>query len=416
MDLEVVTVGTELLLGFTLDSNAAEVSQAMASIGAVVTRRATVGDDRAAIRAAVADGLNRTGFVIVTGGLGPTRDDVTKHAVADVFDAPLDLDASYLEKLERRFEQLRRGPMPESNRTQALVPRGGTMLRNPKGTAPGLWLESDRGTAVMLPGVPHEMRWLLEHEVVPRCRERDQTRQGSVTRSRTLRTTGIAESKLAVEIAALEERIAPVTLAYLPTLLGVDLRLTAWQLDSDAADGALERAVQLLRPVLGVNTYGEGAVDLAAVILDSLRRAGIRIAVAESCTGGLVGARITDVPGASERFAGGVISYDNESKTRDLDVAESLLDEVGAVSEPVAQAMADGVCRRFRTEVGIAVTGIAGPEGGTEEKPVGTVCFGVRLPSGCRTLTRWFPGGRSEVRARAAQAALDAVRRALDGE
>ncbi len=415
MDLEVVTIGTELLLGFTVDSNAAEISQALASIGGQVSRRTTVGDERDAIRAAVADALHRARFVIVTGGLGPTKDDITKHAVANIFQAPLELDRDYLATLERRFEKLGRGPMPETNRSQALVPRGAIVLPNPRGTAPGLWLEGAVGAVVMLPGVPHEMRWLLTHEVVPLCQERIVRGGGtpSMTRSRTLRTTGISESQLAVDVQAVEPGLAPITLAFLPTLGGVDLRLTAWSMPQAQADTALEAAVAALRPVLEMHVYGEGETDLAAVVLQALRRDKLSLAVAESCTGGLLGGRLTAIPGSSDCFAGGVISYANDSKVRDLGVSPALIDEFGAVSEQVAEAMAVGVCRRFETDVGVAVTGIAGPSGGTPEKPVGTVCFGAKVRHKQRAITRWIPGGRQEIRARATQAGLDAVRRML---
>lgn len=416
MDLEVVTVGTELLLGFTLDTNAADIARSLAAIGARVVRRTTVGDDAEAIKQAVSDGLHRAGFVIVTGGLGPTRDDMTKRAVADLYQAPLELDEDYLRVLEQRFALLGRGPMPATNRTQAEVPRGALVLPNRRGTAPGLWIDGASGSTVLLPGIPQEMRALMEREVIPRLEQLAGDAEGAttVTLSRTLRTTGVSESKLAEQIGSLGETFDRVSLAYLPGLDGVDLRLTAWHMTGKDAERALGHAVRLLRPVLGRNLYGEADVQLAAVVVHQLRESGYRMATAESCTGGLIGARITAVPGSSEVYVGGVVCYANESKVRDLGVADQLLQEHGAVSEPVVRAMAEGVCHRFGTEVGLAITGIAGPSGGSAEKPRGTVWIAAKRQGRIESVGRWFPGGRDEVRQRAAQAALDLVRRLTD--
>jgi nicotinamide-nucleotide amidase len=416
MDLELVTVGTELLLGFTIDTNAAEIARALGAVGARVVRKTTVADDPAPIAAAVREALERTGFVIATGGLGPTGDDVTKRAVAGLFGAPLVLDGAYLERLRDRFRRLGRGPMPEANRTQAEIPRGAVILPNRWGTAPGLWLESHLGVAVLLPGVPREMRGLLEHEVVPRLRERATRGSGapSVTLSRTLRTTGVSESALADRIGPLEHRLAPATLAYLPSPEGVDLRLTVWSLPAAEAERALARAAEALTPALGVHRYGDGGCDLAAVVLERLERRGAKLAVAESCTGGLLGERLTAVPGASRTFVGGVVAYDNAIKVSELGVPQRDLDRHGAVSEAVVRAMAEGVARRFGTGASLAVTGIAGPEGGTPEKPVGTVWLAACLDRRCEADGGWFPGDREHVRRRSAQAALDLMRRLLD--
>jgi nicotinamide-nucleotide amidase len=416
MEVEVVTVGTELLLGYTLDSNAAAIARALADVGASVVRKTTVGDHPPAIREAVAGALERTGCVILTGGLGPTSDDVTKPAVAELFDAPLELDEAYLAAMERRWGELRPGrPMPPSNRGQAEIPRGAEILPNPHGTAPGLWLEGAPGVAVLLPGVPREMRRLLEDEVVPRLRARvaGGGETPRVTRSRTLKTTGITESGLQTALGHLEERLAPVTLAYLPQGIGVDLRLTAWGLPETEAEAALAGAVEVLLPALGVHYYGTGDTDLAAVVLQSLRARGMTLAVAESCTGGLLGGRLTAVPGSSEVFLGGVICYADESKVRDLEVPADLIRAHGAVSEPVVRAMVGGVVRRFDAGAGIAVTGIAGPAGGTPEKPPGTVWLAACAGERERAVTRRLPGGRYEVRRRSAQAALDLLRRVL---
>ena len=409
MKLEVVTIGTELLLGLTPDTNAAELGRALAAAGIEVVRHSSVGDRPEAIRAAVAEALDRTGFVITTGGLGPTRDDMTKHVVAELFGKPLQLKEDVLRSLEERFRRLGR-PMAAVNRTQAEVPEGATVLPNPRGTAPGLWLEERGRVVVMLPGVPREMRGLLAEEVLPRLAARS---SGMVVRSRTVRTTGIAESALAERVGAIEDDIAPLTLAYLPSVDGVDLRVTAWTIPEAEAERRLAATVAVLRERAAEHCYGEDGTDLAGVVLQQLRSRKTRLAVAESCTGGLLGGRITAIPGSSEVFAGGIVAYDDAVKRGMLDVSAALLKAHGAVSEAVVRAMVAGALRRFGVAAGLAVTGIAGPSGGTPEKPVGTVWLAAAFGQETRALKRIFPGDRAEIRARAAQAALDLLRRLI---
>jgi nicotinamide-nucleotide amidase len=409
MNIELITIGTELLLGFTVDTNGAEIAASLAAHGIRVTRRTSVADQPNEIRSAVAEALARTGAVLTTGGLGPTRDDVTKKVVADLFGAPLEFDQSVWENLLARFARLERKPV-ESNRTQAEVPRGATVLPNRWGTAPGLWLEGSPGLVIMLPGVPLEMRRLLEHEVLPRLRGRG---ADSVIRSLLVRTTGVPESTLADRIGNVEAEITPVTLAYLPGVEGVDLRLSAWGLAADEADRRLGAAAALLRERAGGNVYGDGDCDLAQLVLEHARTQGMRIAVAESCTGGLLGGRLTEVPGSSDVFVGGVIAYDNAVKQELLGVPERVLKEHGAVSEAVALAMAEGAVRRFEVSAAVAVTGIAGPGGGTPEKPVGTVWMACSLDGSAESRRSVFAGTRHEIRARAAQASLFMLYRLL---
>jgi nicotinamide-nucleotide amidase len=402
MNIELVTIGTELLLGFTVDTNGAEIARTLAEQGVQVTRRVSVADRPEEIRNAVAEALERTGAVLTTGGLGPTRDDMTKKVVAELYDAPLEFDQTVWDNLLERFARLQRHP-PASNRTQAEVPRGAVVLRNRWGTAPGLWLEGRPGLVIMLPGVPQEMRKLLQLEVIPRLAARA---SGSIIQSRLLRTSGIPESALAERLGEVETEIAPLTLAYLPGYEGVDLRLTAWELQPDEADRRLAAAADLIRRRAGDPFYGEGDVDLAALVLDTARAQGVRVAVAESCTGGLLGGRMTEIPGSSDVFVGGVIAYDNAVKVEALGVPPDLLSEHGAVSEPVAQAMALGAAERFAVEAAVSVTGIAGPGGGSEQKPVGTVWIACSVGGAVRARRSLFPGSRHEIRARAAQAAL----------
>ena len=409
MNIELLTIGTELLLGMTVDTNGAEAARALSAGGVRVVRRTSVADRPEEIREAVTEALRRTGAVLTTGGLGPTRDDITKKIVADLFQAPLEFDESIWATLLERFARLERKPA-ESNRSQAEVPRGAIVLRNRWGTAPGLWLEGSPGFVIMLPGVPFEMRNLLQQEVLPRLIPRA---SGAVIRSLTVRTTGIPESALAERLGHIEREIEPVTLAYLPGLEGVDLRLSAWNLGAEEADRRLRSAADLLHTRAGDNVYGEGDQDLAALLLEQARTAGLRLAVAESCTGGLVGTRLTEIAGSSDVFVGGIIAYDNRIKLEQLDVPEPVLAQHGAVSEQVARSMADGAARRFDVPAAIAVTGIAGPGGGTPEKPVGTVWLASTLRGVTLARKALFPGTRHEIRWRAAQAALHLLFRRL---
>lgn len=411
MKLEAVTIGTELLLGFTLDTNARDIGLAMAAAGVDVVRRTTVADRPDAIGSAVREALERADVVLTTGGLGPTRDDITKTVVAEVLGRRLVHDPAVLAALEERFRRIGRWPMPAANRSQADVPEGATVLPNPRGTAPGLWIEDTAGrVVVLLPGVPHEVRGLLHEEVLPRLSAR--AGGGSrVVRSTACRTTGVAESALAERLHGVEDEIAPLTLAYLPGPSGVDLRVTAWQLEPAEAERRLAEAVRMIEPRLGPDCYGTDDADLAAVVLAALGAR--KVAVAESCTGGLLGGRLSAVPGASANFLGGIIAYDNSIKTQALGVPAALIREHGAVSEPVVRAMAEGAARVLGTETAMAITGIAGPDGGTPEKPVGTVWFAASCDGRTRAVRRVMPGDRGEIRERAAQAALDLLRRLL---
>jgi nicotinamide-nucleotide amidase len=402
MNLEIVTIGTELLLGFTVDTNGANIAQQLAPIGIQVVRRTAVGDDPGAIRDAVRDALDRTGLVITTGGLGPTRDDITKNIIADLFGFPLEFREDIWQQLQARFERLGR-KAPESNRIQAEVPRGATVLNNQWGTAPGLWLEGPPGIAILLPGVPSEMRQLLTHEVLPRLRARG---SGRVVQSTTIRTTGIAESALADRLGHIELELAPLTLAYLPSVPGVDLRVTAWDLEPGLAERQLVQASRTIRERAGDHVYGSDDDDLAGLVLAAARARGEKIAVAESCTGGMVGARLTSIPGSSDVFQGGIIAYDDRVKERELGVPREIIAQHGAVSEPVVRAMAAGVTGTLGVQLSIAITGIAGPGGGSDAKPVGLVWMASSVDGAVESFRYVFPGSREEVRARAAQWAL----------
>jgi nicotinamide-nucleotide amidase len=404
MDVEIVTIGTELLLGFTVDTNSAFAGTALAARGIRVVRRTAIADGEAEIRDAVGAALARTGVVITTGGLGPTRDDISKAAVAGLFGVAIEFRQGIWDRLVERYKRYERVPSP-SNRTQAEMPAGATELPNRWGSAPGIWLEGAPGLVIMLPGVPREMRNLLTEEVVPRLAERG---GGAAIRSRTLRTTAIPESTLAERLGEVEGAIAPLTLAYLPDLTGVDLRVTAWGLPPAEAEERLARAEEYIRARAGDHLYGTDGTDLATLVLDLARARGVRIALAESCTGGLVGARLTAIPGSSDVVEGGVVSYANGAKVGQLGVDAALLSPggPGAVSEEVARAMAEGVARRLGGTLTVGVTGIAGPGGGSPEKPVGTVWYATHFEGKSMATKQVHFGERDEIRARAAQMAL----------
>lgn len=417
MNVEIVTIGDELLLGETIDVNAVWLARELGPIGVSVVRRSTVGDRAAAITDAVREALDRTGAVITTGGLGPTADDRTKPAIAALFGRELRFDESLWEALRRLWhERGRAGEPPEANRQQVMIPDGARILTNRHGTAPGIFLEDERGRwAAMLPGVPREMRGLLADELLPLLRARHRG-EGRVVRSLTLRTTGIAESRLADLLGEDAAGFGVVALAFLPGQEGVDLRLTVHDTEAAEADRLLEGAASRVRARIDRFRYAEGPVDLAAVVLDRCRERGRTIAVAESCTGGLLGARLTSISGSSDVVLGGIIAYANAVKTAELGIPEELLVRTGAVSEEVARAMAAGVRERLASSLGVGITGVAGPTGGTPEKPVGLVWIAVDFGAATRVYGGRFIGDRNEIRFRASQAALDMIRRGLTDE
>jgi nicotinamide-nucleotide amidase len=409
---EILAVGTELLSPFRSDTNSLYLTARLNEFGIEVRGKAIVGDDVADLTARLRDALGRVDLVVVTGGLGPTEDDVTRDAVASVLGRPLEEDAAVLAALEARMAA--RGiAMPANNRRQAQVPRGATPLANATGSAPGLWIEDGPRRIVLLPGPPRELTPMFEAAVAPRL---DALTGGRRWRRRTVRTTGKAESQVDEIAQAIyapwRDEACPVFTTILASPGQVELHLSAAGTDVDAIDRRLDEATGALARALGSCVVSVDGRQIEEVVGDLLRARQWRLAVAESCTGGLVTGRLTEVPGSSAWFTGGVVAYANEVKRRELGVPEDLLAAHGAVSEPVALAMADGARARLGADIGVGVTGIAGPSGGSAEKPVGTVVVAVSGPARAARTHR-FPGDRSIVRQFAVAAALDAVRRAL---
>lgn len=415
----VISVGDELLSGETVNTNQAWLGRALSRVGLSVRTGHTVGDVEEEIRETVARGLEEGELVLVTGGLGPTPDDRTKEAVADLLGRELELRQDLYDTLEAKFREWGYDRLPASNRSQAEVPAGAELLRNPRGSAPGLLLEAARdpeapSIVVLMPGIPREMKAIFEGDLSEVLRERYGNRLRP-TYHRMIHTTGIPESALsdAVE-AALPEDTGPVSVAFLPRATGADLRLSARGAASEAeAESWLDRIEAALEPVVEGNRYDSPRGDLVDAVARALLDGGRTLAVAESCTGGLLAQRLTARPGASHYFLGGVVCYADESKIRDLGVPEETIRVHGAVSEEVARAMVEGVTERFGSETGIAITGIAGPEGGTEDKPVGTVWYAARVDGETRCRRTLFPGDREAVRRRSAQAALHLLFRGL---
>lgn len=416
VNIEIVTIGDELLLGLTIDTNAAWLARELSTVGVSIVRRATCGDDAADIARAVSEALERTGAVITTGGLGPTADDLTKEAIAGLFGRAMEFHAPSWERIREIWRTRGRpGEVPESNKQQVMLPAGCEVLTNRHGTAPGMLLEDAQGRWVaMLPGVPREMRGIFRDELGPRIRARGGNSSFPIL-TRTVRTTGIAESSLADRLVPHQAALLGLSLAYLPGQEGVDLRLTSRGQAAEAAERGFERGVAVLREAAGEHAYGMDATDLADVVLTLSRTAGYTMAVAESCTGGMLGARLTAIPGASDVFLGGVIAYDNAVKIAALGVDVPLIERHGAVSEEVAIAMAKGACDRFGAAIGIGITGVAGPGGGSVEKPVGLVYVAAQVDGAMSIRGGQLIGDREEVRFRATQVALDLVRRSLGG-
>ncbi|PWT83820.1 MAG: competence/damage-inducible protein A [Blastocatellia bacterium] len=406
----IIAVGSEMLTPFRVDTNSLFVTERLNEIGADVRLKAVVGDDVDELADLLRGALAWAEVIVTTGGLGPTEDDVTRDGVARVIGVPLEIDETIVDRISDRFAK--RGlTMPAINRRQAMVPVGATVVPNPQGTAPGLWLEHGHTAIVLLPGPPREMKPMFEAVV----RERLAARFGGAGLfRRVLRITGRTESDVDMHAQPVygqwTTQPVPISTTILAVLGQIELHLTARAIGREAAEAALDHAVAELREVLGDSIYSVDGRQLEAVVGELLRSNHMKIAAAESCTGGLLLSRLTDVAGSSEYVDRGVVCYSNQAKTEMAGVSPEAIEEHGAVSEPVARAMAEGIRTRARADVGIGITGIAGPGGGTPEKPVGTVAIAVVANNADRVRTFQFIGGREQIKFQATQAAMNLLR------
>jgi nicotinamide-nucleotide amidase len=413
----IVAVGSELLTPFRVDTNSLAITERLNAIGCDVRLKLVVGDDVDELAAVFANGIGAVDLIVCTGGLGPTEDDITREALTRVLQVPLEIDERIVDRIRQRFE--RRGlTMPAINRRQGMVPRGAVVVENPRGTAPGLWIERNGTSVALLPGPPREMTPMLESLIAERLLARS---GGAGLFRRVLKITGRTESDVDARAQPIYSKwlTAPVPIAttILAVMGQIELHLTASAPSRAAGEAALDVALQEIRGALGAIVYSVDGRPLEAVVGDLLRAKQFSIAVAESCSGGLLASRLTDVPGSSDYFERGAVVYSNRSKTEWLGVPDALIAAHGAVSEPVALAMAEGIRDRTPSDVGIGVTGIAGPGGGTPEKPVGTVAIAVRTPAGEQVRTFQFIGGRDMVKFQSAQAAMNMLRlMLLDGQ
>jgi nicotinamide-nucleotide amidase len=406
----IIAVGSELLTPFKMDTNSLTITERLNAIGCDVRFKAVVGDDVEELRSLYERGMGVVDLIVSTGGLGPTADDVTREGLASALRVPLDVDEGILAGIRTRFE--RRGmTMPDINRRQAMVPRGAVVLENTRGTAPGLWMERGGTAILVLPGPPREMVPMLDACIDEHLRRRS---AGRGLFRRVLKITGRPESDVdAVAQPVYAKWLSapiPISTTILAVMGQIELHLTADAPGGVEAAQALDAAAAELTAVLGPSVYSTDGRPLEAVLGELLREGRMTIAVAESCSGGLLASKITDVPGSSDYFDRGVVCYSNLAKVEWLGVPVPLLEEYGAVSEPVARAMAAGVKARARAHVGVGITGIAGPGGGTPQKPVGTVAVAVITPDAERVRTFHFVGPRDMVKFQSAQAAMNLLR------
>jgi nicotinamide-nucleotide amidase len=412
MKAHILTIGDELLIGQTVDANAAWLGEQFSLLGIEIVRSTTVGDTAHTIHTELDRAFEDADLVVTTGGLGPTHDDLTREVVADYFGVPLRVNETLMQMLRDYYERRGRS-FPEAARKIALVPAGFELMDNPVGTAPGLWYASanDARMIAVLPGIPQEMKAIAEAALLPRLRTRGDLQ---TVEHRTLLTTGVGESSLQEKVGDLSEYLDDaLKLAYLPSTSGVRMRLTAYGDDRAEAQSRIKQLEQVLRERVGRYIFGTGDDELEAVLGDQLRERGLTVATAESCTGGFVAHRLTNVSGSSDYFVGSVVSYANRVKVEQLGVDPDVLAEHGAVSEPVARQMAQGVRTLLGANIGVSTTGIAGPTGGTPDKPVGTIWVGYADAQGDHARRLQFVKDRTVNKELFSTSALEMIRRQL---
>ncbi len=406
MKAEIIAVGSELLTPDRMDTNSLFLTEELNKLGIEVVRKSIVGDNRDYLSAAFKEALERVELVIASGGLGPTEDDLTRETVADLLGRKLHLNNEILRYIEGRFRQLGR-EMPAVNVRQAMVPEGAEVLENPRGSAPGLWIEDAGRFLALLPGPPRELKPMYQEQVLPRLQRRS---SGIRMFHRELRVAGMGESSVEQRIKPIYTRYADVNTTILAAPGEIQIHLRVWTDDAAHAQKTLDEIVQSFEIALTDRIFSQDGSSMEEVVAGLLTRNNSTISAAESCTGGLLAQRLTSIAGSSSYFLGGVVSYSNELKTAWADVPPELIQSKGAVSSEVAIALAEGIRRHVGSTLGVGITGIAGPGGGSEEKPVGTVHIALSHAGGVKERGVLFPGDREAIRWHASQLALDLVR------
>ncbi len=410
MKAEIITIGDELLIGQTIDTNSAWMGAELSLAGFNIIRKVAIHDRKSDILRALSDSAGKSNVVLITGGLGPTSDDITKQTLCEFFNTKLVMNNEVLTMVENMMKR-RNFPMNENNRKQAEVPESCSVLTNAAGTAPGMWFEKYGTIFVSMPGVPNEMKYIMNQHVLPALKKRF-TSQKIIHRN--IMTYGTPEAKLAEILAGFETGLPGfIKLAYLPSSGIIKLRLTGTGNDRGFVSDSIEEQVKKLYAIIPDLIYGENEESLEMVIGKLLREKKSTLSTAESCTGGNIAHMITSVPGSSNYFTGSVIAYDNRVKTQLLGINEKLIENEGAVSENVVRAMAEGVKRLLKTDYSVATSGIAGPDGGTEEKPVGTLWLAVASESGTVAEKHTFSTDRTTNITRFSLVALNLLRKQI---
>ncbi len=412
MRAKLLTIGDEILIGQIINSNAAFIGEKMYSIGIPVEKIVSIGDTEEAFIEELDDSMRNFDVTLITGGLGPTHDDITKPVMVKYFNDELVLNEDVLKYVKSIFEN-RNIPMPEVNTGQAEVLRYGEHIWNSMGTAPGIWKELFGRVFVAMPGVPYEMKAMMNNYVLPKLSNNFASRINYVMKQKTLLTTGIGESTLSEMIGNIDELIGDSKLAFLPSPDGVRLRINVLKENEQEANDELRVIEGNLKEKIGKYIFGEEDQKIEEIIGELLKESKLTLSTAESCTGGLISSRITDISGSSDYYEGGINTYSYKAKVRSLGVKKGSLEKHGAVSEKVAKQMAKGVRKYFKTDIGISVTGIAGPGGATPEKPVGLVWIGFSSKEKTFAQKFLFGNNREVNKRRSSQAALDILRQEL---
>jgi len=391
LKVAIITIGDEILIGQIVNTNSSWIAQKCVEIGATIIEHCVVGDNEKHILEVLKRTFDVSDVILITGGLGPTRDDLTKPVLTKFFGDELIFSDEVLQWIKEYYFKRGINEVTERNKNLAFIPKSCTPLKNSVGTAPGLLFEKEDKAIFAMPGVPKEMQHLMKEYVIPYIKNKIERQKFPTHIFRVLQTCGIAESVLADKLAGIEEILNGVNLAFLPSYKGVRLRIDASGEDVFQVESSIQKVVDYIRSKIGNYIFGEGEISLAQVVGDLLSERNETVAVAESCTGGLLGGEFTNIPGSSRYFLGGVIAYSNEIKERILGVEKEVIQKFGAVSQETAKQMAENVRKLFNSTYGISITGIAGPEGGTKEKPVGTVW--ISLSTADKVIAKKFQFG-----------------------